>query len=153
MSKSAIVCLAVVLLSSLSACFQTVSQEVILPSAQPSAAPTTNPEEADIFQVIHDNANSLNGDDIKGYTITLHDDSEFMRLMPAIYMDLRRFQTRYNIVSAKVQSLSAEIASVDVKRRTSDYTGTIDQDILYTLRKNSSGSWKIYTMVNQTQTR
>lgn len=139
-------------LACVSACIpsQIIEQKVILPTANPAALPSPDPEQKALIQVIHDNANALNGDDLSQYQATLHEDSDFMRLMPAIYLDLRRLQTQYNVADTKIQSQSAEIASVLVRRRTSDFTGTIEQEVLYTLRKNSSKNWKIFSMVVQT---
>ncbi len=144
-------CFSLICLSLLTACPpQTISQIVnIQPSASPSSSPTPDPTTQAVIQVIHDNANNLNGDNITEYWATLHTDSQFNQLMPAIYTDLRNARTQYNIVEAKIQSQSADIASAIVKRRTSDFTGTVEQEVLYTLRTNRDGKWKIFNMVIQ----
>lgn len=138
---------AMALLVSLLGCYGTIEQKVVLPPGLvASASPTPDPEVTAIIQVIHDNANALNGGDPDKFKASFHADSEFTKLLPDFYVRLREtFRTRYNIVETKLQSQSADIASVIVKRRTTDYTGTIEQDVLYTIRK-SQGNWLIFAM-------
>lgn len=141
-------------LSLLTACPpQEITQivNVPLPSANPSVAATPDPTAQAVIQAIHDNANTLNGDDITKYWATLHVDSDFSKGMPALYTSLRNSRVQYNIIEAKIQSQSADIASAIVKRRTSDFTGTVEQEVLYTLRTDKDGKWKIYSMVTQSQ--
>ena len=128
----------------------------IPPPKKPLELPDTDPDlelnhesERIIFQVIDDNANALNAQDIDPFIDTLHPESEFMSVMPDLFYYLIQAQTRYNILDKSVQSLSESSASVLVLRRTSDLSGTIDQEILYTMRK-SGDDWRIYFMTDQT---
>ena len=155
MKKAWILLMGLLALAGLSGCPPTikVDQTVNLPPSltMPSASPSQDPEQKALVQVIHDNANALNGGDEGQFTASFHSDSEFSKSesLASFYQRLRnQYFTRYNIVETKIQSQSADIATVIVKRRTTDYTGTIEQDVLYTLRKQA-GSWKIFSMYIQ----
>ncbi len=138
----------------LCACFdQDIKQIVVVPTPNPSVSPSQNPDESAIIQVIQDNANFLNTESLEQYQQTFHANSELMAGMPDLFYRLRGIKTFYNVLSVKVQSLSKDSASVDVKRKTTDYSGTVDQAILYTLRKDTQGHWKIYSMVKQEESR
>lgn len=102
-----------------------------------------------IFQAIDDNANALNVQDLRAYYQTLHPDSQFTALMPDVYYVLTtQYQTRYNILDKSIQSQSEDSASVLVRRRTSDTSGTLNQEILYTMR-TFEGDWRIFFMTDQ----
>ncbi|MGV3523948.1 MAG: hypothetical protein ACO1RX_06975 [Candidatus Sericytochromatia bacterium] len=123
------------------------------PAAPPANSGSIDAEaNADIEQVIYDNANALNTQDVNAFYNTLHPASEFATYMPDIFYALLQYQTRYNIRSQQVQSVSGNSASVLVSRRTSDISGTIDQEILYTMQQ-SNGVWKVYFMTDQSNVR
>lgn len=147
--------LAGVMMVGLSACPNvTVSQIVSLPKASPEAVsePTADPAQAAVFQAVHDNANALNAQNVTDYTRSLALGSEILQGMPEIFVELVRVHTQYSILETKVLSLSAETASVAVRRRTSNANGTIEQQMLYTLRRDS-GAWKVLTMMDQSETK
>ena len=118
------------------------------PSSTPASSepePTFGSDENAIFAVIKANANALNSQDLNSYATTLHPESQITRYMPDIFWLLVQAQTRYQINDLEVDEQNDSVASVWVDRSTSDISGTIEQDIIYTLKKSGS-SWKIYFM-------
>lgn len=102
----------------------------------------------EIEQAIHDNANALNTRDLAAFSSSLHPSSQIQAAMPDIFYFLMQAQTSYNIVSIQIQSQSDTSATALVERRTTDLSGTINQQILYTLQKSGS-QWKVFFMVDQ----
>lgn len=132
---------------------------VATPSGNPSSTPSPtasvdvniNPNvEREIKQAIQDNATALNSQDINAFASSLHPESRFTSFMPDVFYLLVQAQTRYRINGMSVESQSDTSASVLVDRSTSDISGTIEQEILYTMRKSGT-SWKVFFMEVQSQ--
>lgn len=104
--------------------------------------------EAAIFQAIDDNANALNTQNGDAFIRTIHPQSQINAAMPDLFILLVQSQTRYNILDKQLQSKSESAASVLVQRRTSDLSGTINQEILYTMRTDGD-QWKVFFMTDQ----
>lgn len=126
------------------------------PSPLPSISPSNKPdpdsldlstsEKDAILQVVDDNAKALNSQDIDAFSDTVHPDSEFAQYMPDLFYYLLNANTQYEIVNDYIDTVSGNSASVIVYRRTTDVAGTVDQEIVYTLRKDGS-DWKIFNMI------
>ena len=124
-------------------------------SPQPSSQSTPRPvdvplnvplsDESAIRQIIQDNANALNSQDVGAFSNSLHPQSQIMNFMPDIFNVLVQYQTRYRINEIEITSKSESSASAYVYRSTTDISGTIEQDIIYTLRK-SGDAWKVFFM-------
>lgn len=128
------------------------------PSAKPNPTPTPKDDdpvvevnvsdEQAIRAVIQANADALNSQNLPAYSATLHPDSQITAYMPNVFYVLVQYQTRYRINDLEVEELNGGNASVWVQRSTADLSGTIEQDIIYTLRKSGS-NWKIFFMEDE----
>jgi hypothetical protein len=129
------------------------------PSAKPNPTPTPGSDddptvevsvsdEQAIRAVIQANADALNSQNLPAYSATLHPESQITAYMPNVFYVLVQYQTRYRINDLEVEELNGNNASVWVQRSTADLSGTIEQDIIYTLRKSGS-NWKIFFMEDE----
>lgn len=103
--------------------------------------------ELPIFVAIRSNALALNTQDIQGFTNTLHPGSQFMAYMPNLFYLLIQAGTHYAINDMKVQRNDGTDATVLVNRDTTDISGTINQQITYTMRKSGT-VWRVFFMAN-----
>lgn len=128
----------------------TPSPAPLLSNPSPDLEIAKEPEMAQqITQAIKDNADALNKQDRKLYAAGFHPDSVFIPEVNSIFDFLLETKTNYFILEADIERMSVNRAAVYVNREVTNIYGTVEQDILYTMRR-SDNDWKIYFMTDQT---
>ncbi|MEZ0374376.1 MAG: hypothetical protein ACAI44_35140 [Candidatus Sericytochromatia bacterium] len=120
------------------------------PVASPSSIPFNPEQEQALFAVIRANAEALNTKNLAAYSATLHPDSQITSYMPNVFNLLVEATTSYKLNKLTVRDFTGTSATVLVARSTTDKSGTIEQEILYSLRQ-SGPDWKIFQLEVDTQ--
>lgn len=99
---------------------------------------------------IQANASALNAQDVNAFTDSLHPQSPYMPYMPNVFYSLMQNETRYKINKITVQDATETTANVVVSRSTTDKSGTIEQELLYSMKKSGT-AWKVFNITDQTK--
>lgn len=138
---------------------------VVLPSSSPTspaAAPPTPAAQVEanaqvsvdtqIRKTVEDNINAINTQDLTALLNTIYPDSQLRRDLETYGNQVFIGQTRHHLQELNITSKSETSASVSLKRRVTDVTGTVDEEALYVLRK-SGDRWLITDINIQKQSR
>lgn len=123
---------------------------LLLVTSGDSAVPSQNlpidtSTEAQLIQIIQDNANALNEKDVVAFQASLHPHSQLHSYMPNLFAVLLQFKTSYRLNKIMVEAATGSDASVQVSRSTTDISGSKEHEIRYHLRKFGN-VWRIFSM-------
>ncbi|MGV3525415.1 MAG: hypothetical protein ACO1RX_14385 [Candidatus Sericytochromatia bacterium] len=109
-------------------------------TATPTAVPLSL--DAEVRAVIEANAKALNAQDKAAFLATFDTGAELAAVLPELVEQLFKTQTKYELLSMALAGQTPNSQKVEVKRKTTDNTGVIEQLIVYEVTRRDK-AWKI----------